>query len=480
MNDDAKITIRSTRLGYYTLALAVAWTFVVSASLFWNIVQERRHTRWELATREARTHFNRDQAFRLWAASHGGVYVPTDERTPPNQHLAHVPNRDITTASGKKLTLMNPAYMLRQLQEEFVGPRQVFGHITSLKSLRLENKPDSWEQSALNSFERGAKEVVEFSVINGEPYLRLIRPMITKKGCLKCHSIQGYKEGDIRGGVSVSVPLTAYLAQERQEVFRITLTHILFGLMGLGGIAIGFRGLKRAEKALLKSEKELRLLSSQLLTAQEDERGRIARELHDSISQSLSAIKFKIEEVFGHAEQEIAATPSDACSILVPMVQTTIEEVRRIYMDLRPSVLDDLGLIATISWFSREFQEIYPGISIDREISIEEKEVPRPLKIVIYRILQEAMNNVAKHSEADRVHLSLTKTDSTIEVAIKDNGIGFDLEKALSTKDSERGFGLGSMRERIELSGGSLSIETSKGAGTVVRATWPSQVVSFA
>jgi len=90
------------------------------------------------------------------------------------------------------------------------------------------------------------------------------------------------------------------------------------------------------------------------------------------------------------------------------------------------------------------------------------------------------MNNVAKHSEADRVHLSLTKTDSTIEVAIKDNGIGFDLEKALSTKDSERGFGLGSMRERIELSGGSLSIETSKGAGTVVRATWPSQVVSFA
>jgi signal transduction histidine kinase len=109
---------------------------------------------------------------------------------------------------------------------------------------------------------------------------------------------------------------------------------------------------------------------------------------------------------------------------------------------------------------------------MEKEIGIQEDEVPDPLKTIMYRVLQEALHNVAKHSQADRVRLSLRKTDSTLELAIEDNGLGFDLEDVLSGGSSKRGLGLASMRERTELSGGSFAVETSKGEGTTIRAVW--------
>jgi len=232
---------------------------------------------------------------------------------------------------------------------------------------------------------------------------------------------------------------------------------------------------KQAEEALKKSEEELRLLSSQLLTAQENERGRIARELHDGIGQSLSAIKFKLEDACGHVGKRMGEADVESLESIIPLLQNAVEEVRRIAMDLRPSTLDDLGILATIAWLSREFQKIYSSINVEREINIEENDVPESLKIVIFRVLQEALNNVAKHSEADLVHVRLSKTDGSIELAVEDNGKGFEVMEALSVGSSERGFGFGSMRERTELSGGTFVIDSVKGKGTIVRASWPTR-----
>jgi signal transduction histidine kinase len=229
----------------------------------------------------------------------------------------------------------------------------------------------------------------------------------------------------------------------------------------------------RASEKLRRSEEELRLLSSQLLTAQENERGRIARELHDGLGQSLSAIKFKLEEVHSAVGKGIGEADVKSLGPIISLIQNAVEEVRRITMDLRPSTLDDLGILATITWFSREFQEIYSAIKVEREIKIDENDVPESLKIIIFRVLQEALNNAAKHSEANLVHLRLGKTDGSIELAVEDNGKGFEVEAALATPSSERGFGLGSMRERTELSGGSFVIDSVKGKGTTVRALWP-------
>jgi signal transduction histidine kinase len=231
--------------------------------------------------------------------------------------------------------------------------------------------------------------------------------------------------------------------------------------------------LVRANEQLKKSEDELRILSSQLLTAQENERSRIARELHDGIGQSLSAIKFKVEDALGQIDERTAKASVTSLNSLIPIIQSTVEEVRRITMDLRPSTLDDLGILATIAWLCRVFREIYSSVRIEKKIGIEENEVPDFLKIVIYRILQEALNNVAKHSKADSVTLSLMKKNDTIELTIEDNGHGFDLAAALSVEGSMRGFGLGSMRERVELAGGSFSVKSVRQKGTAVRASWP-------
>ena len=243
------------------------------------------------------------------------------------------------------------------------------------------------------------------------------------------------------------------------------------------GVAADITERKRTEEALTESEKRLRSLSSQLLVAQEKERKLIAQEIHDSIGASLAATKFKVEDVITKVGENRPETRAALGSIL-PMLQEVIQEARRIQMALRPSILDDLGILATISWFCREFESIHSHINIRQEINIEESKVPDSLKTVIYRVLQEAMNNIAKHSKADRINLLLRKMDGAIELGIEDNGEGFDPEEALARIGTNRGFGLSSMRERAELSGGSFSIKSSKGAGTVIKAMWPIEQLS--
>ena len=142
-------------------------------------------------------------------------------------------------------------------------------------------------------------------------------------------------------------------------------------------------------------------------------------------------------------------------------------------MDLRPSILDDLGLLAGLSWFCRRFQTTYSNIQIERQIEVEEGDVSPPLKIVVFRVTQEAMNNIAKHSKADLVRLRLLKIDGTLELILQDNGQGFNLEKVLSSESAGRGLGLRTMRERTEFSGGSFAIQSTEGKGTIVRASWP-------
>lgn len=229
----------------------------------------------------------------------------------------------------------------------------------------------------------------------------------------------------------------------------------------------------KAEQALRESENELRLLSAQVLTAQERERQRIASELHDGIGQTLSAIKFYVENTLALNDCPAQQDPS-VWGSLIPKLQSAIEEVRRISMDLRPSILDDLGILATLGWFCREFQLVYRGIQVEFRADTQESDIPAPLKVVIFRIVQEALNNVAKHARTDTVQIGLTKTSHTIELEISDNGIGFDLTDIAAKRGTGMsGTGLVSMRERAEYSGGHFTLKSHKGQGTCVRIVWP-------
>ena len=232
--------------------------------------------------------------------------------------------------------------------------------------------------------------------------------------------------------------------------------------------------IKKAQKALQASEKQLRNFSSRLQTAQEEERKRIARDLHDSIGQSLLVIKLRVEKALksnaaGDCSERINA---DALKSLVPLIQSCIEETRRICSGLRPHMLDDIGVIATIGWFCRNIHTAFPNILIRRSIDVDEDQIPEHLKIVIFRILQEALNNATKYSRATLVDIELTLKAGRLALNIEDNGIGFDLNAVLNGSDRDRGLGLSGMRERTELSGGRFKIESSKGKGTSLFASW--------
>lgn len=228
----------------------------------------------------------------------------------------------------------------------------------------------------------------------------------------------------------------------------------------------------RSQEVLQASETRLRLLSQKLAEAQELERKRIAQELHDSVAGKLTAIKYGVEKAlaqFDHHSLPKGLSLKDVIS----MVQGTIQETRAISARLRPMGLDDLGILNTIRASCREFNSIYSDFRVEEAFDVEEGEIPEPLKIVIYRILQEALNNVAKHSRARGVHVSLRKTGDNIELAIEDDGQGFDLEEVSSRKQDEDAMGLSGMQERTELSAGLFEIFTTKGKGTKIRASWP-------
>jgi PAS domain S-box-containing protein len=226
--------------------------------------------------------------------------------------------------------------------------------------------------------------------------------------------------------------------------------------------------LSRANQELVRSEQRLQHLSARLLEAQEQERRQIAGEIHDSFGASLSAIKFKIEAM----QKEIGTKHKDFQN-LSSQVQDLIEETRRIQMALRPSVLDDLGIVTALKWFIREFQKTYSHMEVTNGIDVEENQIPESIKTPLFRISQEALNNAAKHSKTKTLNVSLIKRDSYLQLEIRDNGVGFGSEILELKKDSPRGLGLSSMEERASLSGGVFSIHSEVGKGTTVRVSWP-------
>jgi signal transduction histidine kinase len=252
----------------YAIAFAVVWTVVIAGAVIWHLKEYQNNTL-EIARNQATDSFEKDLVYRRWAAEHGGVYVTPTENTPPNPYLSHVENRDVTTTSGLKLTLMNPAYMTRQVQE--LGREQYghLGHITSLKPIRPENAADSWETEALLAFERGEEEVVSIEFIGDTEYLRLMRPMITEENCLKCHAVQGYQVGDLRGGISVSVPMTRLRTIARSQTVVVVLGYGLVWLMGLCGIGAWARSIASRIREQDKAEQQQLALESHLWQSQQ-------------------------------------------------------------------------------------------------------------------------------------------------------------------------------------------------------------------
>lgn len=250
------------RVGPYAWLFAGCWTIVIISSLTWNIKRHKQETI-EVATNEARTIFDKDLAYYHWATSHEGVYVPITETTPPNPYLKDLPESTGTTATGVPLTLVNPEYMIRQVYEIKTGPNSALGHITSLDPIREENAANRWESRALQAFEQGETDVSSVEEVNGQPYLMLMRPMITEAGCLKCH--EGYELGDIRGGITVSVPLGLLFSIYRKNIVIFSLAHGALWIVGLLGIFFGSYRINRSMQEREEAEARTRAIIDNML-----------------------------------------------------------------------------------------------------------------------------------------------------------------------------------------------------------------------
>ncbi len=248
------------RTARYSILLLLGWTAVVLLSLSWNYLAV--HTKnIDKARIEAKTFYDLNLAFRHWAANHGGVYVPVTDKVQPNPYL-RVPDRDLMSTTGKKLTLMNPAWITREVFERMSedAPLAVVSHLTSLKYLNPKNRPDAWEEDALHRFEQGDSEAITETTMKGRPYLRVLSPFVIEETCLKCHGHQGYKIGDVRGGISIAVPLRPHFEAEAREQRALALTHLVLWLFGSGGILLFSRDLRTHQQQLVRSEEEYRLL----------------------------------------------------------------------------------------------------------------------------------------------------------------------------------------------------------------------------
>jgi len=500
MNDFAKIGARSARWKRYAWILAIVWTVVIVASLVWNVIQVRNNTL-EAARIQARATYEKDVVYRRWNAGHGGVYVSVTKETQPNPYLSDVPERDITTPLGKALTLMNPAYMTRQAHELEKQKLGVRGHITSLNPIRPENAPDPWETEALRAFERRETEISSLQEMEGEEYMRLMRPLITESGCLKCHAVQGYEEGDIRGGISVAIPMSPLQAVAGMQVLTLAGGHILLWLMGIGGIVLGTQRLRQSEWERKRAEEDVKRYVEQLeqvnIRLQEMDRlksvflASMSHELRTPLNSIIGFTGIILQGMAGEVNEEqrkqltmVKNSGSHLLSLINDLLDISKIEAGKVELSLEEFRLDDVV---------REVVEAFsPAVSKKgMELTMQ---VPEDMTLVsdkrrIKQVLMNLVSNAVKFTDQGSVQIvARVPEGETLETRVIDTGIGIkkeymdklfqpfqQIDVSLTKRHEGTGLGLYLTKKLVVLLGGNISAKSEYGRGSEFSFTIPLQ-----
>lgn len=353
---------------------------------------------------------------------------------------------------------------------------------------------------------KALNKTVIYSSLQGEKIFRNVNPIYNRKECFSCH-----KPEEKITGVLVTDFTLSNIEKQLQAEFKENIL-LLFFAIGIStfviGIALNQLVIKKLQHFMeaasrfgrgdfertisFKSDDEIKRLAdsfnlmaktltekmrvereylSQIIEAQENERRRISRELHDEIGQALTAIKFNLDMMDKELPQTLLTVRGrlgDAKSLS----NQTLTAMRQLSMDLRPTMLDELGLIPTLRWYIQNFSNRLNIDSQFRAIGFEEK-LPPQMETAFYRIVQEALNNISKHAGATRVEIFFEHADSTICASITDNGRGFDLDRVYHPESPGRGFGIIGMKERVSLLGGKIDIQSSPGRGTQIHIKVP-------
>ncbi len=460
-------SLKPHQIKWHALVLAVFWTLAVLSSVGWGVLTNNQETE-DLARSAARIAIEKDVIYRQWNAERAGVYVPITASTRPNPHLKHMPERDVTTLSGKRLTLVNPAYMTRQAHELGRKRFNVYGHITSLRPIRKKNEPDPWERLALLQFERGSKEETTYAEIAGERHLRLMLPLVTERSCLKCHARSGYKEGDIGGGISVTVPMTPYMKTTSKHRGVMMVGHAALWLIGLLGLALGSVHIRRrivsweeSQAALEQSRKQM--MEDQKLKAVGHLAGGVAHDFNNLLTVMLGSSQFAQESLAeDHPAQEDLADIQKASQRATELTRQLLAFSRR--QVLEPRIVDLNQIVREMaSMLERVIGEhIIFAVELDQEGCFAEVD-PGQMERVIMNLTLNArdalpsggrisiMTGRIKFGGGHRPVPGAQIPDGDYMVlTLADNGTGMDeetrrhiFEPFFSTKDRTKGTGLG-------------------------------------
>ncbi len=487
MNDEATATTllkSERRLRVLFLLMALFWTLLIGVFAWWSYRQSYAATL-AIASGWARYSYTKDVVFRQWAALHGGVYVPVTPETPPNPYLEHLPERDVVTPSGKKLTLMNPAYITRQVHELGQKRDGLQGHITSLRPIRSQNAPDEWEKKALLAFERGENEVLSLDPIGNETHLRLMRPLTIEVACLKCHAQQGYQVGDIRGGISSSVPWGPL--QERLQA------QLRGSVLGSGGIwSLGALGLclvwwrlrrdlshrMRVGKQQAELDEQLKIINQELqdfaYVVSHDLKAplRAIRNLADWLC---ADYQDRLDEP-GRESLRLLSSRVDRMRNLIDgvlqysRVGRTEQRVMPVHLArLVPEIIDNLAAPEHVS------------IRIESALPTIEADATR-----ITQVFQNLLSNAIKYLDKPQgdIVIGCVEQDGFWKFSVRDNGPGiepkdferiFKLFQTLGRREDREstGVGLTITKKIVEMYGGKIWVESEVGRGSTFLFTFP-------
>ncbi len=484
-------------LAGYLVAAGLIWTATLAASLAWN-VHRTHHAFLTLAVVEARSSFAKDLLYRRWNALQGGVYVVPSERTPPNPWLAGVPERDLETTDGRRLTLVNPAYMTRQAHELAAKEHGTVGHLTSLNPLRPQNAPDPWEAEALAQLEDGSTEVVKEGDLDGAESLRFMGRLVVESPCLKCHAGQGYQLGDVRGGISVTVPMAPYLAAGQRQSWALGGWHLLIWVVGLAGLVVAGRriGLQVAEREaahLALRQAEQALASSRRLEAIGRLASGVAHDLNNVLAPILSHANAAQEDLPPGTEVQQDLTQ------VIESAQRARGLVRRLLAFARsqPAEVLPLDLSEVLSGLLPMLRDVvgrHVELVADLATGLPAVEVDRgQLETVLINLAANARDAlpsggrlqvstaslVLEAALAERLEL---RAGPHVALTVQDGGVGMGpevlariFEPFFTTKPVGQGTGLGlaSVHGVVKQHGGAVTVTSALGQGTTFQVLFP-------
>ena len=474
----------------FAMASALVWTAVVLVSfvLYSRLAHEGVVA---LAAAQARAAFQKDLAYRRWVAERGGVYVEANERTPPNLHLV-TPDRDLVTPGGRHLTLVNPAYMTRQVLEaerKRGGPNS---RITSADPLGPENGPDPWEAQALAQLQAGAHEVIE-EIANDRPVIRYMGRLVADERCAYCHA--GVRSGELRGGISIEVPMTDYFAVADAQIERIGIGHAVAWALGLAGMGLGLARASRRVRERERDREARAALEEQLAHARRLEAlgrlaGGVAHDLNNLLSPILGNASLALERASeGELRQDLEDI-REAAQRARLLTQQLLAFGRKQVLSLEP--IDPTEAVEGVAPMMRRLVGEAVEVRLELTRGLPAVRADRAqLGAALLNLAANARDAMPAGGvlrigtglaelEAERAGRLGIAPGPHVVVTVADTGQGIDeptrarlFEPFFTTKEAGNGLGLASAHGTVRQLGGAMDVESAPGQGATFRIWLP-------